>query len=258
MDCSLRRWQLDAEQIVCNGKDFGYFTVTLHIQPYDGYRALQNLHVLPLEYHPEKERITSGLIERGKRFISLLGIHYRWYEGSALALSESRRNSELGLPGMSSITVRFDLDTRYLSPDIMQVRSRIMIDCAEFYVRAPKLKPQFSSSARTISTISHDHYRLPEKDILICDHRIPGFSLVNKRWCYFEVDRIKDIQFNSEAFEALILSQEQKQMIHSLVRVHTDKRMRFDDIIRGKGKGMVFLLHGTTGVGKTLTAGTNY
>jgi hypothetical protein len=44
-------------------------------------------------------------------------------------------------------------------------------------------------------------------------------------------------------------------MIHSLVKIHSEKRLQFDDIIKGKGKGMVFLLHGEPGVGKTLTAG---
>ncbi|KAF2193260.1 P-loop containing nucleoside triphosphate hydrolase protein [Zopfia rhizophila CBS 207.26] len=236
--CTGRDWKLEAENILCNGKDFGYITQTVSIAPYDGYRALQNLHVLPLDYHPEKERITRNLLERGRRFISLLGVHYRWYEGAALALSESSRNSALGQPSMNSITIR----------------SRIMIDCEEFYVKAPKLKPQFSYSVRTISTKSQDHHRLSDEDILICHYQIPGFSLVNKRWCYFEVDKIQDIEFNSGAFEALMLSQEEKHMINSLVKVHTDKGMHFDDVIRGKGKGMVFLLHGTTGVGKTLTA----
>src|SRR3954447_8512163 len=104
-----------------------------------------------------------------------------------------------------------------------------MIDCEEFYVRAPKLKPQFAFGVRIISTRSDDHLKLSNSDFLICDHQMPGFSLVNKRWCYFEVDKIKDIDFNSKAFEALLLSQEQKEMVHSLVKVHTDHSMRFDD-----------------------------
>jgi len=44
-------------------------------------------------------------------------------------------------------------------------------------------------------------------------------------------------------------------MVHSLVKIHADERLQFDDHIQGKGKGMIFLLHGEPGVGKTLTAG---
>ncbi|RDL38442.1 uncharacterized protein BP5553_02782 [Venustampulla echinocandica] len=47
---------------------------------------------------------------------------------------------------------------------------------------------------------------------------------------------------------------DQKDMILSLVNIHSDQRVAFDDVIKGKGKGMIFLLHGVPGVGKTLTA----
>lgn len=47
-------------------------------------------------------------------------------------------------------------------------------------------------------------------------------------------------------------------MIHALVQSHAkhDKENSdFDDIIAGKGLGLVFLLQGPPGLGKTLTAG---
>lgn len=40
-----------------------------------------------------------------------------------------------------------------------------------------------------------------------------------------------------------------------MIKIHKDERLQFDDLIKGKGKGMIFLLHGEPGVGKTLTAG---
>jgi hypothetical protein len=97
--------------------------------------------------------------------------------------------------------------------------------------------------------------KLTDEDFLICTHKIPGFCFNTKRWCIFQVALINEIEFNSQAFQALLLPQHQKDMIHSLVRVHSSDGMGFDDLIKGKGKGMVFLLHGVPGVGKTLTAG---
>lgn len=90
---------------------------------------------------------------------------------------------------------------------------------------------------------------------MICDYHVAGFALADKTWCWLEVDKISDVDFNVGAFEKLLLPQEQKDMIHSLVEVHTNNNLSFDDVIKGKGKGMVFLLHGVPGVGKTLTAG---
>jgi ATP-dependent 26S proteasome regulatory subunit len=69
------------------------------------------------------------------------------------------------------------------------------------------------------------------------------------------IEDVQKIEFNSDAFSTLILLDEQKDMIHSLVEVHSKNLLTFDDVIAGKGKGMVFLLHGECGTGKTLTAG---
>lgn len=63
-----------------------------------------------------------------------------------------------------------------------------------------------------------------------------------------------EFEYNTRAFESLALPDEQKTMLSSLVRAHTAE-LQFDDLVKGKGKGLIFLLHGEPGVGKTLTAG---
>ena len=107
-----------------------------------------------------------------------------------------------------------------------------------------------SEKLSNCNDFSDDHF-------LICNRAMPGFSLAKKQWCYFNVDCIEDVELNSRAFDRLLLADGQKEMIRSLVQVHTSEMSDFDDVIKGKGKGMVFLLHGVPGVGKTLTAG-NY
>ncbi|KMU78442.1 hypothetical protein CISG_07446 [Coccidioides immitis RMSCC 3703] len=68
------------------------------------------------------------------------------------------------------------------------------------------------------------------------------------------VDAIEDVKYNSEAFESLLLPASQKEMILALVKAHADPRLTFDDVIVGKGRGFICLLHGAPGTGKTLTA----
>lgn len=53
------------------------------------------------------------------------------------------------------------------------------------------------------------------------------------------------------AYEQLVLPQEKKEVIKALVQFQSTT---FSDIITGKGGGCIFLLHGSPGVGKTLTA----
>ena len=129
-----------------------------------------------------------------------------------------------------------------------------MIDTKTFELAKPSHAVYLEAQTK-IDIKKDEHLKLSEEDFLICHYKMAGLALSNKRWCFFEIDNIKEIQYNPGAFETLVLPQEQKETILSLVRVHADKRLAFDDIIKGKGKGMIFLLHGVPGVGKTLTAG---
>ena len=130
-----------------------------------------------------------------------------------------------------------------------------MVDAKTFGMARPPHSPYFSGNQRIIRTETEGHLRLAEDDYLICHHSVAGFSLDDKSWGFFKVDLIQDIEYNLTAFDTLVLEEEYKQMILSLVKIHEDTRLSFDDVIKGKGKGMVFLLHGVPGVGKTLTAG---
>lgn len=100
-----------------------------------------------------------------------------------------------------------------------------------------------------------ENYTLSEEGYLIRHHKIPAFSLSHKEWCWLDLTRSSEIDYKSHAFEQLLLPQEQKDMISALVGAHTQGKGQFDDMVQGKGKGLIFLLHGAPGLGKTLTAG---
>ncbi|TVY75704.1 hypothetical protein LSUE1_G006111, partial [Lachnellula suecica] len=93
---------------------------------------------------------------------------------------------------------------------------------------------------------------LTDQDYMIYDFQIPGFSLHDKKWCLFSVDFIEPVIFNVQAFETLLLPKKHKDIVHALVKNHGSDD--FDDMIKGKGKGLVFVLYGEPGVGKTFTA----
>lgn len=75
--------------------------------------------------------------------------------------------------------------------------------------------------------------------------------------------RSADLEANDKAFEKLEIDRNYKRLILALVKSHFDKveaekktnvEIETQDLIRGKGKGIVILLHGVPGVGKTATA----
>lgn len=99
---------------------------------------------------------------------------------------------------------------------------------------------------------------LTDDDYLICQAEIRGFFLEEQQWGSFVLENFSEIEWNSEAFSKLQIPQEKKDIVQNLVTGFDPSRaVDFDDVIKYKGKGLIFLLHGEPGVGKTMTAGTN-
>jgi hypothetical protein len=130
-----------------------------------------------------------------------------------------------------------------------------MIDGSAFSSARPTHTPYLLSIEKVFRTANKDHLTMEDDEYIICHNMIPGFALSEKKWGFFDVDLIEDVELNVDAWNSLMIKEHQKRMILSLVQVHEDQKLEFDDVIKGKGKGMIFLLHGEPGVGKTLTAG---
>jgi hypothetical protein len=95
---------------------------------------------------------------------------------------------------------------------------------------------------------------LTEEQKLICSPLLRGYSLKNKLWLNFFVSSVKDIEWQKDAFNRLVLPKDQKELILGFTQSQREHRDTFDDVIKGKGRGMIILLCGPPGVGKTLTA----
>jgi hypothetical protein len=78
-----------------------------------------------------------------------------------------------------------------------------------------------------------------------------GFSLAVKQWGRLDLEGMSPIKWRDDAWDKLVVDEDEKDMIHSLVKFHGQG---FTDIIEGKGGGCIFLLHGAPGWGKTASA----
>ena len=75
-----------------------------------------------------------------------------------------------------------------------------------------------------------------------------------KKWLWFFVKSIVDIEWSDGAFKSLVLPEDQKELILAFAESQVKNKDSFDDVIHGKGRGIILLLSGPPGVGKTLTA----
>ena len=67
--------------------------------------------------------------------------------------------------------------------------------------------------------------------------------------------QLRPVSFRKNAWDRLVLDAEYKDIVQAMVSSYVDKKAYLDDLVAGKGKGLVTLLHGPPGSGKTLTAG---
>ncbi|QDS71139.1 hypothetical protein FKW77_009891 [Venturia effusa] len=94
-----------------------------------------------------------------------------------------------------------------------------------------------------------------DEELLIASPVVLGFALNEKQWLEFSLSGISDIEWNDQAFASLVIPENQKHVVKALVSSHKfHSRDAIDDVVQGKGRGKVFVLHGPPGVGKTLTA----
>jgi SpoVK/Ycf46/Vps4 family AAA+-type ATPase len=64
---------------------------------------------------------------------------------------------------------------------------------------------------------------------------------------------VRDVEWNKSAFDSLVLDEDTKELIHALVTNKIEAE-RGTDMIHSKGTGLIMLLHGGPGTGKTFTA----
>ncbi|GKT41593.1 uncharacterized protein ColSpa_01774 [Colletotrichum spaethianum] len=96
--------------------------------------------------------------------------------------------------------------------------------------------------------------KLSDEQLLLLPPRVLGYALTQKRWVQLRVEQVMTHgDANARNFDdKLILSDDNKFLIKNAVKSHGKKNIK--DFIHGKGKGLVILLWGVPGVGKTLTA----
>lgn len=85
-----------------------------------------------------------------------------------------------------------------------------------------------------------------------------GFSMFLSEWGEMLVDSFSEIKFDTHAYDHLELDADHKSLIKALVDASRSDGSRsrelISDVVQGKGGGIIAVLHGNPGVGKTLTA----
>jgi hypothetical protein len=255
-----------------DGARFGTSKITLSISYYSGTRPITSLRVYPLEFHPESETVRARLIERGAKTESLAGPNYRAYQGVAWRMGQFGTKDKYNVKGRIVIDTygwnRFNPShsvfvaplnqkepvriERHLGQDDYDDEYDDEYQEQEFELEDDSGIPLDGAYADEEEGVRH--LPLTPEQKLICSPILRGYSLKNKLWLNFFVNCVKDIEWQTDAFDRLVLPKNQKELILGFTESQRKFRDDFDDVIEGKGKGMIVLLCGPPGVGKTLTS----
>ncbi|TGO74247.1 hypothetical protein BELL_0297g00120 [Botrytis elliptica] len=233
-----RYFNLNGRIISHDGEDFGYGFLDIEIDPFDGAMRITSLEVYPIQYDANPDNLRDNLIQQGRKYLSLIR----------------------ALPH----AICHDYTLSYGLEDYELADGRMKVQKANFHGRV-MADPEAWKSNNRWSSLNQPRIRrenritgkdldLRDDQLMICANWINGFSLTHKCWGQFSVNGLKDIVWNEDAFEKLVVDETRRKLIHALVRSHRQDEASFDDIIENKGKGLVGLLSGGPGVGKTLTA----
>ncbi|KAI0435815.1 P-loop containing nucleoside triphosphate hydrolase protein [Xylaria telfairii] len=223
------------------------------IDHFTGFKHVSDFAVFPLKAHKGREGIEAQLIERGKLFASLCGRYTKTFNGDV-----KRDRSDYIYRSTRRTT---DKDKT------VHLCERIMVDAKayhEFYRPGPSLESLNGGHGNATNVLKEAHQRydlsmagkppLHEFQMMLTIPKVKGFALDSKTWHKFKVNDISSFAWNDEAFENLVLDGREKRLLSALVSHHRSGDKTFDDFVQGKGQGLILLLGGPPGVGKTLTA----
>ncbi|KAI1264054.1 P-loop containing nucleoside triphosphate hydrolase protein [Xylariaceae sp. FL1019] len=245
---------IEARMIHRNGEYLNWGTHTFLIPVFDGSRKVVSLPIYPISYHPDHDNIRQMLVGRGRDFLAL---HRKpickQYRDLAARSSgdpiegQARRAREMIHTRPAEFEQREP--TNYSGERLFDGSGRIIVDPAAFIRHNAN-----SILLKSYTTKRIDESQLTDDELALCDHRTLGFSFHVKEWGAFAISHMSDVGWNDTAFSRVILDDKKRRLISTLVESHRNDDTGFDDIVKGKGKGLVGLLTGGPGVGKTLTA----
>ncbi|KAI9793272.1 MAG: hypothetical protein M1816_000693 [Peltula sp. TS41687] len=299
-------YSIEGRYLEYDGKSFGMGTMEVDVDSFKGARKITSLATYPLIYHKDQIALRQQLIERGRKFVSLAGMNYRFHRGMAF-FKKKRGVAKVNINGrvmIDSATHRrinpnYPVSTVKPSEDDVEGSEEdsdedsccgcnqssdedaeqgddTVESIDEETEPRHKVKVMFKEdgTARVVSVevdsegeeikeekiekLDDDgkpNREFTEEQLLLASPVVLGFAFSEKLWLELTVSGVKDIEWNEGAFDSLVLPDNQKSIVKALVESHTfHAAQNIEDVIQGKGKGLVAVLHGPPGTGKTLTA----
>lgn len=229
-------YALECHYVDYNGEKVGKVKRTLMINGFSNQREIGVIPTVPLEKHPEPDDLKKRLVSRAQRFLTLRGIHALQHSKKGRVMVDAKTFLRRALPG--------DEDR----PDSLKEGIAVCEEskcCCKVCLKDIEEKPE---------DYDHELREITYDEMLLCSSSVLGFALGSHKWIQMRVDDLAEVHWSADAIDRLVLDKRQKRVLSSLISSPVFTEGIDGDVIGWKGKGLVMLLHGAPGTGKTLTA----
>ncbi|KAK7422557.1 hypothetical protein QQX98_001580 [Neonectria punicea] len=243
-------WKVTLGQVEWNGSQCGVEMTTVKIRQFRAPRQITRLVLCPLALAgPDEQEIRHRVLARGRNFESLRGYHIMVCKGRKFVLVEDAMGNPIEVA--------------------QPVDGRVVVDAFAYYrcqKQMPPCLPRFVDDSDAESETSafgkdtelgerHEDPRpLTDDERLLAVPLVKGLDLVAKTWCRFEVDSLEPPVWDASPYDNLVLPAGEKELLMAVADHRQARLAAFDDFVKTKGRGVIVLLCGPAGVGKTLTA----
>ncbi|KAI1260384.1 hypothetical protein F5Y18DRAFT_405809 [Xylariaceae sp. FL1019] len=237
----LELWSVDFD-----GKVFQRVARPAILFRFDGYRAVRGLEILPAQLY---DRLDHGVLRRqlerrGRKYLKI------FHEPTA---HREYHHALSGYHGQIIVDpLAFYQYSREDHRGYYHPRSRQRF----FPIVDGDGGKKFQSILDFLPSTSGSFERINEVYVLL-PRSTQGLGLKTKRWMTFEIDHISDKIFdypdNQLDNELVLVSEEDKAALRTVLPKSEQVVGIAKDFIADKGEGKIFLLYGPPGTGKTLT-----
>ncbi|RSL48360.1 hypothetical protein CEP54_012954 [Fusarium duplospermum] len=230
-----------------NGVEYGSVREVFVFKPYE-----REIEIRALLAYPDRYMMEDQLHRRGEMFLDVTMISHMQYEGLIVGPSREEINSAV----VVDMKVAFE-DGSNEETDPIQKRKRFTIESRIKLI----LEEYYNENKRGSEGLGRIKKLMEDNDIVrLLPGAVPGFVLRSRKWVLLDLLQLGPVAQDNE-WRHLVLPPGHRQLVQAMVETHTQKLGANKDakigldLVRGKGRGCIILLHGVPGVGKTSTAG---
>ncbi|KAM0264403.1 hypothetical protein ACHAPA_008329 [Fusarium lateritium] len=283
---------IDSYTLGFDGYQIGPIDSHARIKSFAGEKKINELTVYPLKFHKQRQDLVGQLVERGRKYCFSYG--HKSYKGLSCPLDDENLSEEVygdvfvDFKDYHRTISRPTFDIRWKphrlprlghleATDVDVTETEEEVSGTTWYHSDAEVDSKATAEFLTahqneVEPDEFGEYELSDEQLQLFTHLVPAYIFRTRRYVHLDASLLKEIDKSDEArdksFEDLIIPESHRYLLTGLVKSlvveqqfqtgsqSLDKGLTQIDLVRGKGRGLIILLHGPPGSGKTSTAET--